>query len=335
MKKRVIAFLAALFISGCAADIPPYTEHLFAMDTIMSITAYGSEQAVTDACDRIYELEKKLSAVNENSEIYSVNNSGGRACAVSDETAEIIESALSYSERTGGSIDISVYPLVREWGFTAGAYKVPSDEIINELKNYVDYRNISVSGNEITLPENGMIDLGAVAKGYASDAVKAVLLERGVTSAIINLGGNVMAVGSKPDGSSWTVAVADPYAPDDYICTISAVDTAVITSGNYQRYFIADDGTRCCHIIDPKTGKPADSGIVSATIIGGSGIMCDALSTAVFVMGADEAEKLWCASEDFEMIIITDSGEMLITDGIYESVNVRGDKDIKVRVLKR
>ncbi len=172
-----------------------------------------------------------------------------------------------------------------------------------------------------------MLDLGSVAKGYTGDKVISLFKESGITSAIISLGGNVHALGSKPDGSPWKVALIDPNSPQTFIGNIEISDKAVITSGCYERYFVGEDGKQYCHIINPFDGYPADNGIASVTVIGSAGILCDALSTALFVMGKEAAIEHWREHNDFEMIIIEENGEITVTEGIKSSFSLSDPRD--------
>ena len=301
-------------------SMTPQTRDVFAMDTYMSLKAYGNsaDTALSLAEERITELEKIFSVTDSDSDIYAINHAGGVSTAVHDETVKLINKGIEIGGKTGGSLDITLYPIVREWGFTVGDYKIPEPEKLAELMKYVDYTKISVSGNTVTIPKNAEIDLGAVAKGYTGDEVMRILSENGVESAIISLGGNVQALGTKPDGSDWKVAVCDPFSPSDNMCTINIADKAVITSGNYERCFTGKDGKLYWHIIDPKDGYPADNGLVSATIIGDSGLDCDALSTAMFVAGTEKAIDHYKQNQEFDMILVTDDAKIYYTQGIAD-----------------
>jgi thiamine biosynthesis lipoprotein len=214
---------------------------------------------------------------------------------------------------TQGALDISIYPVVRAWGFTTGSYQVPSQDTLDTLLYNVDYRQIQVDGSQVTLAPGMEIDLGSVAKGYVGQQVAQQLRDAGVTSALLNLGGNVQTVGSKPDGSPWRVAVQDPVG-SDYCGVLEVTDQAVVTSGGYERYF-EENGQTYWHILDPSTGYPAHSGLISATVIGDDGLKCDALSTALFVMGLDRAVEYWRASGDFEFVLVAEDGSLYVSQG--------------------
>lgn len=285
----------------------------------MSMKAYGdnAQKALDDSRKLIMRLESELSVTDEGSCIYELNKNGKGT--VTDSAAVLINKAVEIGDRTGGALDISLYPVLKEWGFTTEDYHIPDDKILADLLSNVDYKSISISGNEVTLPENVQIDLGALAKGYTSDSIMEQMSADGVDSAIVSLGGNVQAIGGKPDGSAWKVSVRDPFAPDTDMCIVEIKDKAVITSGNYERFFTGDDGKNYWHIIDPADGYPADNGLVSTTIIGDSGLECDALSTAFFVAGKDKAVDYWRSDRSFDMILVSDDGKIYYTEGIADS----------------
>lgn len=324
LKKAAVLFGISLLslLCGCkASEEPCAKKDLFAMDTYMTMTAYGenAEAALDKVSNEITALEKLFSVTDTNSDIGRINSSCGQPIEISADTADIIIRSENLSELTNGAIDITVYTLVKEWGFTTGSYAVPSQNRINELLEYVDHSQISISDNKITIPENYQLDLGSVAKGYAGEKAAEILKEEGVSSAILNLGGNVQTIGEKPDGTPWRVAVTDPFSPSDTICTLSVRDKAVVTSGNYQRYFVSEDGKKYCHIIDPETGYPVDNGLASVTVTGDSGTYCDGLSTALFVMGEEKAIEFWRQHSDFDMLIITEDGRIIMTDTLSEN----------------
>ena len=216
---------------------------------------------------------------------------------------------------------MTVYPVVRAWGFTTGDYRVPEPAELAELLERVDYTRVSLSGSTLTLPEGMELDLGAVAKGYTGDVLMELLEEQGVASAIVELGGNVQALGTKPDGSPWRVAVQAPEG--GYAAALEIVDKAVVTSGGYQRYF-ERDGETYWHIIDPADGCPARSGLASVTVVAEEGTLCDALSTALFVMGADRAADFWRETGDFDFVLLDEEGGVTITEGLEGCFSLQG-----------
>ena len=288
----------------------------FAMDTLMSLKYYGNAKLAEEAEQVVEELEDRLSVTKPKSEISGINAS--EEITLSEDTFHLLETALQLCELTDGALDITVYPVVREWGFTTGSYRVPGEEELKKLLELVDYSAVVLDRDNMTvrLPEGMMADLGSVAKGWTGDHLLEMFAENGVESALVNLGGNVQTLGRKPDGSFWKVAVQDPEG-DGYLGVLSIENEAVVTSGGYERYF-EQDGKTYWHIIDPATGYPAESGLISVTIVGSQGVICDALSTALFVMGTEKAEDFWLDNEDlaFEFILATDDGDVIISEGL-------------------
>ena len=327
---------AAFLLTGCsgAPAQEPETATFFAMDTAMDFTVYGDAALLDEAETLIGSLEEQVSVTDEHSDIYAIDHTGSGS--LSGNAAELMEQALELCRRTGGALDISVYPIVRAWGFTTGSYQVPDEETIQSLLPLVDYTQIQYDAatGVVTLPEGMEIDLGSVAKGYAGQLAAQMLREHGVQSALLNLGGNVQTVGAKPDGSPWQIGIKDPQG-EDAMMVLSVEDQAVVTSGGYERYF-EQDGQTYWHIMDPSTGHPADSGLISVTIVGDEGVVCDGLSTALFVMGLEKAADLWAQSGDFEAVFVTASGEVYITEGLRDHFALTERyADTPVSVIKR
>ena len=327
---------AAFLLTGCsgAPAQEPETATFFAMDTAMDFTVYGDAALLDEAETLIGSLEEQVSVTDEHSDIYAIDHTGSGS--LSGNAAELMEQALELCRRTGGALDISVYPIVRAWGFTTGSYQVPDEETIQSLLPLVDYTQIQYDAatGVVTLPEGMEIDLGSVAKGYAGQLAAQMLREHGVQSALLNLGGYVQTVGTKPDGSPWQIGIKDPQG-EDAMMVLSVEDQAVVTSGGYERYF-EQDGQTYWHIMDPSTGHPADSGLLSVTIVGKQGIICDGLSTSLFVMGLEKAADLWAQSGDFEAVFVTASGEVYITEGLQDRFALTEQyADTPVSVIER
>lgn len=331
MKKyTVIIFLISFitFLTACKdTDInkistdDKYSSDIFAMDTYMSLTAYGSnaEESVMQAVHEIQRLDNMFSVGNNSSDVTILNNIG--SSDVSDETKYLIETSIKISDLTNGCFDITIYPVMELWGFTDKNYKVPSESELNEILSHVDYNNIHISGNEIVLDNSARIDFGGIAKGYTSGRVIQLLREHGIEHAIINLGGNVQTLGRKPDGSQWRVAIQSPESDNEYIGILNTSDKAVITSGGYERYF-EDNGNTYHHIIDPETGYPSDSNLTSVTIICDDGTIADAFSTSLFIMGLEKAVEFYKSSDiDFDMILLDKDNNIYITENIQDTFN--------------
>ena len=338
MKKYFISAMlsALLFLTGCSAESSPEPVQgtFFAMDTMMDFTIYGESGLINQSESLIASLESLVSVTDADSELYAINQTGSGM--LTEEASSLMKQALEICRRTDGALDLSIYPIVRAWGFTTGSYQVPDEAEIQALLPLVDYRKIQYDAatGTVTLPEGMEIDLGSVAKGYAGQLVAQMLREHGVQSALLNLGGNVQTVGAKPDGSPWQIGIKDPQG-EDAMMVLSVEDQAVVTSGGYERYF-EQDGQTYWHIMDPSTGHPADSGLISVTIVGDEGVVCDGLSTALFVMGLEKAADLWAQSGDFEAVFVTASGEVYITEGLRDRFALTEQyADTPVSVIER
>lgn len=304
---------------------------IFAMDTYMNVTAYGvgANEAVRRAEEEIERLDSLLSTGDQNSEIYQINQNGGGI--LSEDIAYLVERSLDLYQSTNGAFDIAIYPVMKAWGFTDDNFRVPEEEELQELLTLTDVNDISYDSRtkEISFQKEGMqIDLGGIAKGYTSARIMDIYRECGIKSGLVNLGGNVQALGTKTDGSKWRVAVQNPQDTDQYIGVLSIQDKAVITSGGYERYF-EQDGKTYHHIIDPKTGYPAENGLISVSIVTADGTLADGLSTSVFIMGKEAATEYWRAhSDEFDMILMTDDRKIYVTEGIANSFESELDTKI-------
>ena len=322
MKKRLVmiagvcvcTLIAAAGLYQNYSKNEKYQKQLFAMDTYMEFTAYGrgGQQAVEKAAKEVQRLDALLSAQNEESQVYALNQRG--SLEVSDDLAEIIQRGKEIFQETDGLFDDTIYPLMELWGFPTGEYHVPSGEEIENLLPDVDGGTVEISGNTVTLGEGQQIDLGGIAKGYTGEKLTEIFQGYGVSSAMVSLGGNIQAIGTKPDGSSWRVGIRDPKGGQaDYIGVIQVQDEAVVTSGGYERYFQAN-GKTYIHIIDPRTGYPVENDLLSVTIVSRDGTLADGLSTALYIMGYEEAVSFWQQHQDkFDVILITDDGQIHVS----------------------
>lgn len=346
MKKRILCALlaAALGMSaGCSRYAASKEFSLFAMDTLINATLYAGKQSVVDKEQAIMSgavgsIEKTLSVTREDSDVSRVNREAGRRGATVDSgTVEVLIRALELCELTGGALDITAYPAVRAWGFTAGEHRVPSPSELEALATKIDYTAVKVEEDRVTLPEGVEIDLGAVAKGYAGDWLARDARGNGVTSALLDLGqSTIVAVGSKPDGSPWRIGVVDPARPESYFAVVELEDMAMGTSGGYQRYF-EQDGITYWHILDPDTAAPARSGLASVTVVAPSALTCDGLSTALFVMGLEDGAQFWREHPEleFEVIFVTEDGSIYRTAGLESRFSLaEGYTDREVMVLE-
>ena len=305
-----------------ASDDAEAVRDVFAMDTYMTVKAYGSngDAAVDAAVDEINRLDALLSTGKKDSEIGQINaNNGGQ---LSEDGAVLMERSLELYKSTNGAFDVAIYPVMKAWGFTDGNYQVPDADTLKATLELVDPSLIDYDKetSTVSFKKDGVqIDLGGIAKGYTSSRIMDIYKEKGVTSGLVNLGGNAQVFGTKPDGSLWRVAVQSPDSEDEYLGVLETKDKAIITSGGYERYF-EKDGVTYHHIIDPSTGYPADNGLISVTIVSADGTLADGLSTSLFVMGKDKAIDYWRAhSDEFDMILLTDDEKLYVSEGIKDS----------------
>lgn len=345
--RRIIALvLFGALVLGCTAcgsrqteDISPGEEistGLFAMDTYLNLTAYGekAEAALEQAQNRIRELESLWSVTDEHSEIYAANHSGGNPVTVSNDTADLVRYALDMAKRTNGSLEPTLYPVLTAWGFTTDRFQIPAREELDRLLEQVDYTKISLDGAALTVPDGMQLDLGAVGKGYAADETAAVLRENNVESALLDFGGNILTIGTKPDGSLWRVGVRDPDSEGN-LGVLEIADQSVVVSGGYEKFFVGEDGERYWHILDPATGAPARSGLVQTAVVSDESKRCDALSTALFVMGLDDAIRYWREHQDFEMILLAENRTIYVTEGLSHVFSLAaGQEGRELRIIR-
>ena len=309
-------------------------KQLFAMDTYMEFTAYGknSEKAVDAAIEEVQDLDGLLSAENDKSEVYALNEQGN--LQVTDDVAELIARGKEIYQETDGFFDDTIYPVMKLWGFPTGNYHVPTEEEVQRKLALVDGDKVEIqtqdsnensrdgkeNANFVTLGENQQIDFGGIAKGYTGQKLAELFQKYGVSSALVSLGGNIQAVGSKPDGSCWKVGIRDPKGgQQDYIGVLSVENEAVVTSGGYERYF-EENGETYIHIINPKTGHPADGDLLSVTIVSKDGTLADGMSTALYIMGYEKACQFWRQHrEEFSVILVTDDGKIHISENLKEN----------------
>ena len=296
---------------------------IFALDTAITLKVYGSKRVVVlkKLEDKINELDEMLSTGKETSEVSRLNRSG--EAVLSPTVANLVKRSLDIYKKTDGLFDITIYPLMELWGFPTKNYKVPSEKEIEEKLKLVgsDKIDFNEETRKISFKNKGMeIDFGGIGKGYITDELVKILTDEKVESAIINLGGNVFGFRKKPEGSLWNIAIRDPNEPDKYMAAIRLEDSAVITSGGYERYF-EENGIIYHHILDPRTGKPSESGLKSVSIISKDGTLADALSTSLFIMGEEKAIGYWKENgDDFDILLMTKDNRLLVSAGIKDKI---------------
>ncbi|MBR2263148.1 MAG: FAD:protein FMN transferase [Firmicutes bacterium] len=333
---RMLLLLCLLLFSltGCTRARGPVRCEIFSMDTHITITCYGKEaEAAADAAaQEIERLDRLWSIGVEDSEVNRINRAGSGSLSI--ETREVLDTALRLYEETEGALDITVLPLMELWGFTSRDPAVPTPEAIQETLSKVGAGRLKLNGPELELEEGQGIDLGAIAKGYASARAASIIAGFDVDGAVLSLGGNIQCVGKKPTNQGrvlWKIGIRRPDDGEGYLGVLTLTDKAVITSGGYERFF-EENGQRYHHILDPASGYPADGGLASVTIVSADGALADGLSTACFVMGEERSVKYWRAhAGSFDMILLTDDGRLLVTEPLKEIFT----SDMKIEIITK
>lgn len=336
--------LSSAAFSGCslkantaensdAGSQEPVSATAIKLNTAVTVTIYDSQdrELLTECMNLCDKYEKIFSRTASDSELYQLNHRELTPVAgtedtfqVSDPLAELIKKGLYYSELSEGAFDIAIEPLTSLWDFTAEDPQVPEDRLIQEALTKCDYHNVSVSdNNEVILKtEDTAIELGAIAKGYIADRLKDYLISQGVKSAIINLGGNVLCIGGKPNDSSFKIGIQKPFADrSETIAVMDIKDKSVVSSGVYERCF-EQDGTLYHHLLNPRTGYPYDNGLIAVTIISDESVDGDALSTTCFALGLEDGMKLAESLDNVQAFFVTSDYEIHYTKDFQKEITV-------------
>lgn len=324
-KKKIplVPLILSLMIvfSGCTAkkELPKLSEVGFYLDTVIILTAYtDDDQVLKDAMEECSRYEKLLSATIEGSDIWRINHADGQPVEVSDDTMEVLRCAARIAELSGGAFDITIAPASSIWDFTSGEAVLPDAEEIARAAELVDYTKLELDGNTVRLPAGMMVDPGGIAKGYIADSVKAWMVNKGIQHAILSFGGNVVAIGTKPDGSDWKVGIQDiDKATGEYMLVSRNNGGSTVTSGIYERGFDLD-GVRYHHLLSTETGWPVQNELASVTIFSDSSMLGDALSTTAFVLGTEEGTRLIESLEGIEALFIARDRTVTMTSGAEE-----------------
>lgn len=328
MKKLLPIFtiIICLILGGCtkSSSDKAISKSGFYFDTIIEVTLYDSkyEYALDECMQMAEEYEGYFSDTKKDSDVYRINSHPNEPVEVSDATIELVNLGMQYSAESNGTFDICVGKLTDLWTFEDdNDFIIPDrQEVISALEN-VNYNNIHIDGNTVTLSnDNCAIDLGGIAKGYIADKMKEYLKKEGVDSALINLGGNVLTIGTKKDNSKFTIGIQKPFSDDGTpILSIDIADKSVVTSGTYQRY-AEIDGVLYHHIIDLKTGFPANNNLSSVSIICDSSTKADAYSTMIFLMGLNEGLQFVEENDDLEAIFIDNENNITYSSGLGDTI---------------
>ena len=338
-----VVLLTGLLLSACSAPTSasageePAARQVFAMNTIMSLQLYGpdKEAALEAAVDEIGRLDALFDRNDPDSDIARLNAHAGDGSpvALAPETVEVLSAALDAGTDTDGAFDVTVAPVIDAWGFGTGdaaQYRLPSRSELDGLLPLVDASALHVDASAGTawLDRAGMeVDLGGIAKGYTAARLDALLDGYDVTDALLDLGSSTIALrGTNAAGDRWRVAVKDPKDPDRSLLVLSLSDETLSTSGAYEQCF-TEDGVTYHHILDPRTGWPGQTGICSVTVVGGDSARTDALSTALFLMGPDEALDLWRRDGSFDCVLCLEDGRILLTEGLEDRYAFADDTD--------
>lgn len=331
MKKLFAAGMLLLLLSGCQ---PASSQSdFYAMDTFMTVTTYDrnaktAESARVEIEQHINSLDQIMSRQREESELSALNAAGGQPVTVSDELYEAIETAVHYAEMTGGAYDPTTAPLSDLWGIGTDHEQVPAQADIDETLSKVGWQNIQLLGNNtIKLLGGAQVDLGGIGKGWAAnDAAEICRQASDTLRALAQLGGNIYGIGQNPNGEdgSWRIGIADPDNSANSVAVISITDESVVTSGDYERYFV-QDGKRYHHIFDPKTGYPTDNGLRGVTVVDTDSAEADALTTGLFVMGLDKGLE-FCAEHDIKAVFITSDKRIIPTENVLAQYTFMGEE---------
>ena len=315
---RTLAMALAVLccLPAAMAEVEKQTAVGFYLDTVITLTAYVEDPAVLqDALDECGRYEQLLSRTIEGSDIWRINHAEGAPVEVSADTIELLETARQVSEMSGGAFDVTIAPVSTLWDFTSGANLVPDAGEIERAAALVDYTKVETDQSMVLIPAGMMIDLGGIAKGYIADAVKHYLIDRGVKSGILSFGGNIVAIGLKPDGTPWKVGIQDIDAPTgSYMLVAQNFGGSTVTSGIYERGFEAN-GTYYHHILDPNTGWPVQNELASVTIFSESSMWGDALATTAFSLGTEAGIELVEGLEGIEAVFIARDRTVTYTSG--------------------
>ena len=325
--KYPLSFFALFFVfcfilTGCTAvPAEPISRTGFYFDTVIDIKIYdNSNENLLDECMKICShYDNLLSATKENSDIWNINHAAGKTVKVDPETFSLLQKALFYADLTNGRFDPTIGGVSSLWNFSGNTPgPVPDEKEITEALKHVSYKDIVLDSSADTVRLSDpctQLDLGAIAKGYIADQLKKYLIKEGVTSAIINLGGNVLLVGKKPDGSDFTIGIQKPFADNStYITTVSASDRSLVSSGSYERYF-EQNGKMYFHILDSATGYPVETDLVGVTILSDESVDGDGLSTTCFILGLDKGMKLIESIPGTEAVFITKDDQLHYSSG--------------------
>ena len=338
IKKAIFfIFMSTLLFCGCSknqstAQNSPISATDFKLNTVITINIYDSdnEDLLTECMNLCDKYESIFSRTDPDSELYQLNHRQLQPVdgttdtyQLSDELAELLAKGISYSQKSEGAFNIALAPLTSIWDFTSENPQIPDEAAIQEALSKCDFNDVILDGCQITLPSaDTAFDLGGIAKGYIADKLKEYLVSQNVQSATINLGGNVLCIGMKPDETPFKIGIQKPFADRNETIAVMEIDgKSVVSSGIYERYFEQDD-TLYHHILDSTTGYPYDNDLVSVTIISDKSVDGDALSTTCFALGLEKGKAYAEALEDVQAVFVTQDYEVIYTDGFEDAITL-------------
>ena len=318
-----------ILLSGCAPKPVrlSYSSVFFALDTVISVNAYGDEslEVVSDTENYINSLENDFSRTLPESLVYKINHSEERVNKVDERLMEILRLSKKMYDITDGKFDITIAPAADLWGFTKDSFRVPTDEEIENVKSKVGFDHVHIDDETVVTDEGTGIDLGGIAKGYALENIKDIFEGHSLDGGLANMGGDILVYGNGSSGDLWHIGIKDPAVSkkeDDSLGILEIKDRYILTSGGYERYF-EENGRHYSHILNPINCMPAYSDILSVTVVTdlekGYGTAADALATALFIMGSKEAEEFWKDNQWFDMIVVDDLGNIYVSEGIKDN----------------
>ena len=319
MKKNLLllALCLLLLLSGCAGGETTAEKTVFAMDTLMTLTARGkqAQEAVSAAESELFRLDALLNRHSETSAVAILNQTGSIENA---ELAALLQRSGALTEETGGTFDCTVAPIIDAWDI-AGGGRIPSDEELQQALDAVGFlAHVQINKDTITLTGRSAVDLGGLGKGYAAEQIQKTYREYGVTGSA-DLGGDICLIGAKSGQDRlWRIGLKAPGG-NNVLASLQATDLYVVTSGSYERYFTAEDGTVYHHILNPITGFPAESGLVSVTVLCADGVRADALATAFFIMGVKQTKEYLAAHSDVAAVLVTGERRVLYSRSLEEN----------------
>lgn len=310
-----ITLLCALTFSSCSQNVSAISKSGFYLDTVITITLYNTEDEalLKDGLSLCHTYDQMFSKTNQNSDIYKINNSHGMPVTVSDETIYLLKEGISFYQQTDGLFDISIGAVSKLWNFKSDAPSIPASDILQKQLALVDCTQIHIEGNTVTVPDGMEFDLGGIAKGYIGDKMKEMYEKKGVTNGLLNLGGNIICIGTPLDKDSFHIGIQKPFSENETIYSLHINDKCVVTSGIYERCFTLN-GQLYHHILNPKNGYPIETDLYSVSIVCDNSMLADVLSTSALMLGLEDGSAFIKNYDHVQAIFITTDYEVVVVN---------------------